>query len=59
MLAELVAGNRDAPAMSDLAQSKGRRKIPGLIEALIGYFDIMTRCGSVRCCTGWTTSRRP
>ncbi len=34
MLAELVAGNRDAAAMADLAHSKMRRKIPDLIEAL-------------------------
>ena len=29
MLAELVAGNRDAAAMADLAHSKMRRKMPG------------------------------
>ena len=39
MLAELVAGNRDAAAMADLAHSKMRRKIPDLIEALTGHFD--------------------
>ncbi len=39
MLAELVAGNRDAVAMADLAHGKMRRKIPDLIEALTGHFD--------------------
>jgi hypothetical protein len=33
--------------MSDLAQSKGRRKIPDLIEALAGTSTIITRCWSV------------
>ena len=39
MLAELVAGNRDAAAMAELAHSKMRRKIPDLVEALTGHFD--------------------
>lgn len=39
MLAELVAGHRDAVAMADLAHSKMRRKIPDLVEALTGHFD--------------------
>ena len=39
MLAELVAGNRDAAAMADLAHGKMRRKLPDLAEALTGHFD--------------------
>ncbi|HZU12964.1 MAG TPA: IS110 family transposase [Chloroflexota bacterium] len=36
MLAELVAGSRDADAMANLARGKLRAKIPELREALIG-----------------------
>jgi transposase len=39
MLAQLVAGNRDAAAMADLAHGKMRRKLPDLAEALTGHFD--------------------
>ena len=39
MLAALVAGERDAAVMADLAHSALRRKIPDLTEALTGRFD--------------------
>jgi transposase len=39
MLAALVAGERDAAVMADLAHSTLRRKIPDLTEALTGRFD--------------------
>jgi len=39
MLAGLVAGQRDAAALADLAHSSLRRKIPDLTEALTGRFD--------------------
>lgn len=39
MLTALVAGERDAAVMADMAHSKLRRKIPDLTEALTGHFD--------------------
>ena len=39
MLGQLVAGQRDAAVLADLARSKLRRKIPDLTEALTGRFD--------------------
>ena len=39
MLGALVAGERDAAVMAELAKSRLRRKIPDLREALTGRFD--------------------
>jgi hypothetical protein len=39
MLAQLVAGNRDAAAMAELAHGKMRKKRAHLVEALTGRFD--------------------
>src|SRR4051795_1597882 len=39
MLAALIAGERDARVLAELAKGKMRAKIPELTEALIGYFD--------------------
>ncbi len=39
MLAQLVAGNRDAAAMAELGHGKMRSKRVDLVEALTGHFD--------------------
>jgi len=59
MLAELVAGNRDAAVMADLAHGKMRRKIPDLAEALTGHFDEHHALLVGAMLHGWTTSRPP
>ena len=38
MLAALIDGERDAQALAELAKARMRRKIPQLVEALIGNF---------------------
>jgi transposase len=39
MLGAMIAGERDARVLAELAKGKMRAKIPELTEALIGYFD--------------------
>ena len=66
MLSALIAGDRDPPALADLANGRMRVKIPALTEAMIGHFDPshaqvanVGTVGDALNSTLWSDARRP
>ena len=55
MLTAMIAGERDPQVLAQLAKGKMRIKIPQLVEALTGHFDVGH--AQLACCSPWSWSK--